>query len=180
MNAKEFARRLKNLSPRNDEEHRIFTFTLGAIYAAACAEILDYSETTEPTPGDLVDQARQAVLDGLSEGELPYGGRWAAGFYFNSALFRTDVAFERLVRYITRDYETRRPAKHVLPLGLGLAWAPIHKEVIGMKHHPHLGRRTPYGELLEGLDALIRGLEWCFGCPEQTTPPRVRQQPLKP
>ena len=174
MSIAEVARRLKNLSPRNDEEYRIFTFALGAIYAAANAEALDFSHTTEPEPGELVRQA-QSVLNSLATGDMPRGNRWTAGYYFNDALFRTDVAFERLVRYMRRDYAGELGAQEVLSSDIRAAWDPIHEEVIGMKHYPHRGRRTQSDELMTGLDAFIRGFERCLRDPERTAEPRVRR-----
>jgi len=175
MGIQDLAQRLKKLLPRNDEERRIFTFALGAIYAASWAEALGYSDTTEPNAAELVDQARRPVLDGLAKGIRPHEGRWVAGFYFNDALFRTDVAFERLIRYVTRDYARVAAARDVLPLNLYDAWNPIHEEAIGLKHYPHRGRRTPHGELLMSLDALVCGLQWCFDQPQRTDKPIVRR-----
>ncbi len=80
----------------------LYNFALGAIYSLARAEQLGYPGQSQES-GRVwrrLDEAKEMVLRMLGDNRPPEQGEWLAGYYFNDAILRLDLAFEHILRYV--------------------------------------------------------------------------------
>lgn len=90
------------VSRSDPRQSSLYNLALGAIYSLARAEQLGYPRQS-PEPGRVwrrLDEVREMILRMLVEDRPPQQGEWLAGFYFNDAILRLDLAFEHVLRYI--------------------------------------------------------------------------------
>jgi hypothetical protein len=173
MGLPECAALIANLNPRNEEETGLITFALGAVCCAVKAEQLGFTSQRDP---DHWKDRRSEVLKIAQSlgagGPLPHDGEWLANVYFNSALFRIDVAFERIARYVTQlnGHEgfqelLKRANKRGLSTSLLAPWAKVRNDVNALKHrNPEALKRPTISppELVDALDCLIRSVDWAL------------------
>ncbi|MEK6804908.1 MAG: hypothetical protein AABZ34_19940 [Nitrospirota bacterium] len=90
------------VSPSDPRQSSLYNFALGAIYSLARAEELGYPRLSQE-PGRVwrrMEEAKELVLRMLVEDRPPEQGEWLAGYYFNDAIVRLDLAFEHILRYV--------------------------------------------------------------------------------
>lgn len=180
MDAFNLAERIKSLSPRTEEEASILALTFGAVYATALAEQLGYDVRKSNGGKDLVKETTSLVETMVKDRAVPFdpktpeGRFWLAGFYFNDALVRTDVAFEWLARCVVGlpSNERRNDSKKNLikdtkqrgfPQASLDSWKAMSDEIDVFKHHNQFDQdRMDYDSFIKALDNLISALEWYF------------------
>jgi len=134
----ELANRLAALSPRNAEDVGFMSVTVGAIYALRSALWSGYvGRPSHQTLRGHVDKAAAA----LARSVRPATKTYLAGYYFNDALLRLDIAYENLIRRITRCRSDERIDDLIEAAGKkGIdparfhEWRKIRREVGGLKH----------------------------------------------
>jgi len=90
------------LDPSDARQSCLYNFVLGAIYSLARAEELGYPHQPQE-PGRVwrrMEEAEMLVARMLVEDRTPERGEWLAGYYFNDAIIRLDLAFEHILRYV--------------------------------------------------------------------------------
>ena len=106
-------------------------------------------------------------------GTLPPAGPWLAGHYYNSALLRVDVCFEKAVRYYLTRYRAADinnslstafrlgfPPDLIVPF-----WPRVRRQVNSLKHESIIkteGPAMPPQELLIVIERLLATIEWLF------------------
>jgi hypothetical protein len=172
--------RIKPLIPRTEEEASILALTLGALYATVLAEKYGYSVRRSEGGKDLVKEVVAVAANIVHDKVVPFNPKtseeknWLAGFYFNDALVRTDVAFEWIARCVTGipSNERRRigkdkMSKRALQCGFPQAfldyWKIMSDEIDTFKHHNQFDRdRMDYDIFIKALEGLVNALEWYF------------------
>src|SRR5262245_31527055 len=124
------AERLVQLSPRRSDEGDLVSVALGAVYALKRAVELDYSDRDITSWSDTQKAGRI-----IGQGRALASGRYMAGYYFNDAILRLDVAYENVLRFITglMDYEDQetlvaKAKSKGIPHDLLMHWPLIHEE----------------------------------------------------
>jgi hypothetical protein len=143
---------------------------LGAIYALAYAKKSEFQDrpTIPIEVPTVVTRAEQ-----LAKGLVRTDGKWMAGFYFNSALFRLSGTYHRALTIVVGhggDVGNLRPDAEQLYRGwTGKEWGnsnvrAIHGQVVDLKHIPKgtfEHRRTDAGmaNAVSAVDELLDLLE---------------------
>lgn len=163
------SRRLHDIIDPAGESHDVLDpldFALGALYALMHAKALDYKDRDFPHNEHKRKQVLLTRAKEMGGGKLRTDGKWAAGFYFNSALMRLDAGFERFEGALKRI--KRAKGKGTVDSG---ANAPAHwpenmekvrREVIRLKHIPSgtAGRReVTYKECVKAAGELVNFLQ---------------------
>ena len=141
------AKRLENLTPRNDEEIALVGFLVGAIYSLREAtKISDkgYSdEHLEPTyPKILMKE-----IGSLAECNDVSDSIWLSGYFFNSGLYRISALNERIDKYVGTQANLAMD---------------VRREVNRFKHDVEGvlgGRKVTIDDALSGLKKLVQSLE---------------------
>jgi len=99
----------------------------------------------------------------MASGSVRTDGKWAAGFYFNSALLRIAADYHRLLKALTRLNENV-PAlrKLVSPPFEHRNLDAVHKEVNELKHTPNgleRGRQVTFATATAALQELVDLIE---------------------
>lgn len=146
---------------------------LGAIYALIRAK----QETFNDRPGRPIaikPVAQRAAR--IAAGNIKTDGLWIAGFYFNSALFRTAAVYHRTLKVVTGT-DGYVPALQPTALARYPGWdsaqlLKVHREVNELKHEPHgvyHGRSVTYEEALTAACDLLDLIEaWAASHPSRT------------
>lgn len=172
-----FAARLKVLLDRPKVQadpylsHTLDDF-LGAIYALILAKSQDFTDRpagTSPERDKVQIRAEQ-----VANGHVRLGGKWMAGFHFNSALLRLSAVYHRILRVLTNDHRkgaTVGDLRNKLAYGTwtGRPWShaniqQIHTEVNALKHDSAGvggGRNATYAHALDAVEELLDVLEAC-------------------
>ncbi|MGE3151997.1 MAG: hypothetical protein AB7G48_11535 [Nitrospiraceae bacterium] len=159
---------------RSDPRHSsLYNFALGAIYSLARAEQLGYPRQSQE-PGRVwrrMEEAKEMVLGMLVEDRPPQQGEWLAGFYFNDAILRLDLAFEHILRYVgdlgptaaigeTREVATRKS----FPSELLAIWSERGRKADNMLKHRSLEILEDPGmsftDALSVMENLVCALAW--------------------
>jgi hypothetical protein len=109
---------------------------VGALCALVSALKLGYSDSN-----DTQWVHAQKVARALSRGELPLTGTYLAGYHFNDALLRLDIAYENALRRLTRR-RGNELAKTLIALAVEKGWNArdfrswniVRAEVNALKH----------------------------------------------
>lgn len=171
MNASDLAAQIVDLKPKDEGQTGLVTLTFGAVYAAAKAVDLSYSERDDHRlwSQELSQQALQHASALAKHRILPLEGQWLAGFYFNDAIIRTDIAFERTTRYLTGLHNESVADVRVAAERRGFpkaaldAWRSVRNEINRWKHRDvedFVMPTTTVAELFKAVGELIRGVEW--------------------
>jgi hypothetical protein len=163
---REIGQRLSRLKARSPEQAGIILYTTGALYSAAEAQRCGFTDrSANPARWSVeLETARQAAAE-IGKGRRPADSSWVSIVHFNNALWRIDVAFERLVRYVTQD--DSKPIKKLLPAGLSKGalqrWRVVRdQEVNKLKHRNPSSltrRRMSYAEMIKALCCLVDEVE---------------------
>ncbi|MEW6331417.1 MAG: hypothetical protein AB1560_08160 [Pseudomonadota bacterium] len=166
MSLKQLASRLSRLKAKTPEEAGLILFPLGAIYSAVEAERCGFADRSA-NPNRWKTELNNALLaaNEIAKGHRPKGSSWVCIVHFNNALFRIDVGFERLVRYVTRKNSQKikvliKAAKAKgLPAGPLRSWERVRgQEVNKLKHRNPSSltrQRMTYAEMTKALADLI-------------------------
>ncbi len=155
----------------------IHNFTFGALYALAKAEELGYENQTHES-GEVwrrPEEVKALSTRMLTEDRLPEQGEWLAGFYFNDAIFRADVAFQHLLRYVA-SLEPEVPLgkatenlPHQFPSELLTTWVEKGRKVdSGGKDRSLIFGEHPgisFGEVVAVIENLVCALDWILANP---------------
>ena len=164
---------------RSDPRHSsLYNFALGAIYSLARAEQLGYPRQSQK-PGRVwrrMEEAKEMALRMLGEDRPPEQGEWLAGFYFNDAIFRLDLAFEHILRYVgnlgpnaaigeVREVATRR----TFPPELLAIWSERERNADNMLKHRSLevleNPGISFTDALSIMENLVCALAWVLHTP---------------
>jgi hypothetical protein len=85
----ELAHRLAELNPVDREGEGLMSVAIGVMYALHSALAQDYSDAD----GTAFSHVRKAA-EALARGQTPQTQKYLAGYYFNDALLRLDIAYE--------------------------------------------------------------------------------------
>jgi len=164
--------RLGRLKPTSSQESTPLNFSVGALFALIQAEQLKYlSQRHFSGRGLRMWEKAKGLCSKIERGEqLLERGDWLAGFFFNDAIVRIDVAFEHIVRHSIKMYgpiEHRklidRAGRHGFKKEWADSWSPVHKEVNRLKHQNLKfvdGPCLKYDQALQALDYLGYALKW--------------------
>ncbi len=169
------ARRIETMTPKGTEQETIYNFAFGALYALASAELHGYpNQSSKPGRSKRrADEVRMLAAEMATKEALPeaVNGEWLGGFYFNDALFRGYVCFERLLRHRTkRKGKLPNLVKKAQEGGFDVAtvapdWKDISKEVNNLKHSikgfPE-GPTITYPDAVKRVQTIIDAVEWVF------------------
>ena len=161
--SRRLAKLLRDVPALNDE----LDFAVGAVYAFMRARELGYQDRKFTLPSEYWDAPlRRAENMGL--GKLRRKGKWAAGFYFNSALMRIDAGYDRILKVVTEKKKGKTPAR-VREINKMLKTPfrndnlkKVNREVISLKHDPTGiadGRKVIFEEAMFALEELISLVE---------------------
>jgi hypothetical protein len=164
--------RLARLKPASSQEYTPLNFSVGALFALIRAEQLKYpSQRHYSGRGRRMWEKAKGLCSKIERGEqLLERGDWFAGFFFNDAIVRIDVAFEHIVRHSIKLYghiEHRKlidqAGRHGFKKEWADSWSPVHKEVNRLKHENRKyadGPQLTYNKAIQALDDLCFALRW--------------------
>ena len=145
---------------------------LGAVYSLFYAIHHGYADRTGPlTPADI-----NAVLvraRDMTDRRVRTEGKWAAGYYFNSALFRIASVYHRVLKIVVGNqgdkFETlvcctraRFKSSRKFDWVSG-ALEKVNGEVNGLKHTPEgifTGRNVAFADAILAIEELLVLIEW--------------------
>lgn len=172
------------VSRSDPRQSSLYNFTLGAIYSLARAEELGYPGQSQES-GRVwrrMDEAKEMALRMLGEDQPPERGEWLAGFYFNDAIVRLDLAFEHILRCVgnlgptaaigeVREVATRKS----FPSELLTIWSERGRNADNMLKHRSLEVLEDPGisftDALCVMENLVCALSWVIRNPlPQKTP----------
>lgn len=166
MSLKQLAGRLSRLKAKTPEEAGLILFPLGAIFSAVEAKrcgFVDRGASPDRWKVELNNALRAA--NDIARGRRPAESSWVCIVHFNSALFRIDVGFERVVRYVTRKNSQRidvlieAARAKGLPTGPLRSWERVRgQEVNKLKHRNPSSltrQRMSYAEMTTALEDLV-------------------------
>ncbi len=163
---------LARLSPSSGQQSTPLNFAVGALLALTKAEQLDYpSLKSSGTRGLRMWRKAKGICLEIERGlDLPTHGEWLAGYYFNDGIIRIAVAYEHIVRHVTKlhgNESFRRLKREAVREGLKTewvsSWESVHKEVNRLKHQNLKfvdGPLLKYDQALQALDHLVYALKW--------------------
>lgn len=166
------------LDRSNARQSSLYNFALGAIYSLARAEQLGYPGESQES-GRVwrrLEEAKEMVLRMLVDDRLPQQGEWLAGFYFNDAILRLDLAFEQVLRYVgnlgptaaIRDVREEATRKS-FPPELLMIWAERARSADNMLKHRSLevleDPGVSFSDALVVMENLICALDWLIQNP---------------
>jgi hypothetical protein len=162
------ALRLAALKLTHSENLGLVSITIGAIYALDTAtRTYGYEPQSRRTQATHVQKA----LAALADGRAPLTCVYLAGYYFNDALLRVDIAFENVLRRIT-GLKSKQEAQDLVKAAVkanridpkhGDAWLTIRRrEVNRLKHrNPEQieqhksGKAVPVSTVIEAIENLV-------------------------
>ncbi len=177
---KSLASRMKDLQldPSDPQQATLYNFTIGAIYSLARAEQLGYPRQSQQPGrgGRRTEEVKTFITRMLVEDRPPEHGEWLAGFYFNDAIFRADVAFEHTLRYVANIGPTtpvgeirREAARKRFPPELLTIWSKKARDGGSALKHRSLelledpGLSVP--DAISVIENLVCAVEWIVGSP---------------
>lgn len=133
-------------------------FLLGAVYALWLADELGFHERDLQLPNDYWQFPLKRAQD-MAAGALRTDGKWAAGFYFNSALLRIAASYHRTLKALTRqDGYVPALREKVAPPFSRSNLDKVHCEVNHLKHTPNgieSGRRITFAIAIDSVNELL-------------------------
>ncbi len=170
----EMADQLSRMTPKGTEQETYFNFAFGALYALARAEELGYNHQNK-TRGKSTRRSAavaQVATRMAQRGVMTWKGEWVAGYFYNDALLRADIAYEHILRYRTgqkkangprllkKAIDSKMPKSLLIP-----SWTRVRDEVNNLKHRSWEFGEGPDIELDEALGIiqdLIKTVEWAL------------------
>ena len=176
------AEEFQSLPERRDpDELGLQSFTFGALYSLERARELGYTKRTwRPTRMDERYQELRDQAAGIAENHgLPSEGKWLAEYYFNNAVWRVDVGFERLAQFVLGRTNIRAPrgetnigawCRNLANAGARDSWLQSWMQVRAdesnpLKHHspaPLQSGRMSLRELTNAVERLIAAVDWAL------------------
>ncbi len=168
------ASQFERMRPTNVEQETYCNFAFGALHALARSEELGYrhhnrqqgKSTRRATAVGKI--AARMAKRGVTAGR----GEWLAGYYYNDALFRMDIAYEHILRHRTGLKNAKAPKLLKKAVASGLprrlldpSWTRVHDEVNDLKHCSWEFGEGPGiepDEAVEILRDLIKTVEWAL------------------
>jgi hypothetical protein len=146
---------------------------LGAIYALVLAKHGNFEDRSnrEIEVGVVLKRANQ-----IASGEVRTSGPWIAGFHFNSALFRIDSVYHRILKIVVGVVEEKNEVGALASKARkfyrkkGIGWTNesldrIHDQTNNLKHSSkgtYDGRIVSYEGAISAVEELLKLLEaWC-------------------
>lgn len=170
MALSKLAGRLAKLKANTPEKASLITYPVGALYCAYKAKRCGFTDRIAlPKRWENELNDARCVAQEIADSKTPSKSEWIGIVYFNSALMRIDVGFERLIRYVTgskargvkqltRQAQSHRISEHALR-----RWSTVRsQEVNALKHrNPSalIMNRMTYREMLLALEDLVKLLE---------------------
>jgi cytidylate kinase len=137
-------------------------YLLGAVYGLLIANELAYAERDFPLPDDYWKAPLKRAED-MAVGIVRKDGKWAAGFFYNSALLRIAADYHRVLKVLThKDGHVPALLKLVDPPFEHKNLDSVHVEVNDLKHTPQglaSGRRVRFPTAVGALKELIDLIE---------------------
>jgi hypothetical protein len=147
---------------------------LGAVYALIQAKHHKFADRAG-RPIDIKPVAQRAAE--IAKGRVRTGGQWIAGFYFNSALFRTAAVYHRILKIVVgKDANVdklRRAAQSLYPQWTCAKLGLVNGQVNDLKHTPrgvHDQRTVTYDDALAAICELLDLIEAWTSANTPTTP----------
>lgn len=146
---------------------------LGAVYSLMYATYHDYADRIQPLGSNDLANVLIRARD-MSNGRLRTDGKWAAGFYFNGALFRLAAVYHRSLKVVTNNEGKKLYVPDLLPLANnkfkakhGSDWnnanlSKIHDEVNSLKHTSdgiQSGRTALFEEAIQAMAEITNLIE---------------------
>jgi hypothetical protein len=146
---------------------------LGVVYSLMYAKHYAFDDRPQPLAPANMDSVIVRAKD-MAGRKLRMDGKWAAGFYFNNALFRTSGVYHRVLKILTRNELTEKNVGELRPIvekayeqRKGSPWQnahvrALHKEVISLKHTSDgiiEGRNVPFTTASEAVEELLSLIE---------------------
>ncbi|OGW65609.1 MAG: hypothetical protein A3H49_03215 [Nitrospirae bacterium RIFCSPLOWO2_02_FULL_62_14] len=169
----EMASQLSQMTPKGVEQETFYNFAFGALHALARAEELGYRNQNKALGKSA---RRSAVVKKLAARIAKRGitisrGEWLAGYYYNDALLRMDIAYEHALRYRTggKNGNASQQIKKALNGGmpkqlLDPSWIRLrYKEANPLKHHSEKfgeGPEIEPDDAVKILEDLIKTVKW--------------------
>ena len=116
----------------------------------------------------------QSRAEQVARGDIRIDGKWIAGWYFNSALFRAAAVYHRLLKVVAGDPGTKDGVWDLLPKvearyqsWTNAAWSSgcirdVHSQVKFLKHEPqgmYHGRTATFADAVGGIGELLELVE---------------------
>ncbi len=139
--------------------------TIGAVFALMLAEELGYKDRPHSLPSEYLNIPLKRARD-MRRGKVRKDGKWAAGFYFNSALMRIAATYHRVLMVVTG--KKGKVGKLVKEVKGQFGEFPhqhlddVHDEVNDIKHSPKGisgGRKVTFEEVIAALEELVDLIE---------------------
>ena len=166
------------VDPTAPEHATLYNFVVGAIYSLARADQLGYfHQSREPGIGwQRAEESKTLMTRMLVEDRPPERGEWLAGFYFNDAIFRMDVAFEHILRHVANlgpgeeiRVVSNRAEQGGFPPALHEIWSKHAREADNRLKHRSLVFPEDAGispdAAIAILENLVCALEWALRNP---------------
>ncbi len=135
---------------------------LGAIYALILARQHDFVDRS----GSIEIAAVENRAKDIALGKVRIDGKWTAGFYFNSALFRIACVLHRVLKFVVGKKENvpqlLKKAQTLYPSWTGNKLVVVHDQVNDLKHTlegVHDLRTAKYGDAIEAVEELLSLIE---------------------
>lgn len=158
------------LKANTPQKAGLITYPIGALYCAHKAKQCGFADrTAHPRRWENELSEARGVAQEIADSKRHSKSEWIGIVYFNSALMRIDVGYERLIRYITgstsndirtliQQAQSHRISGHALR-----RWRTVrHQEVNALKHRNPSALiidRMTYREMLLAPDDLVKLLE---------------------
>jgi hypothetical protein len=170
MSLKTIARRLSNLNANSPEKAGLLTYPIGALYCAYEAQKSNFTDRIgHPKRWRVELDAALAAVGDIAASRRPSMSAWTSIVHFNSALFRIDVGFERLIKHITGSRSCRIDVliplarKHGIPAAALQQWKLIRKQEVNTLKHRNPESltmdRMKFAEMIKALQTLVDLLE---------------------
>lgn len=170
MSLAKLASRLAALKANTPQKTGLITYPIGALYCAHKAKQCGFTDRTAHLKrwGNELREA-QCVAREISISRTPSKSGWISIVYFNSALMRIDVGFERLIQYVanSRSSKSDRLIKlaqdHRISAHALARWRAVRKQEVNVLKHCNPNAltkdRMTYREMLLALEDLVELLE---------------------
>jgi hypothetical protein len=142
---------------------------LGAVYSLFYARHHQFADRTKSLAAPDIGNVQVRATD-MAQLKVRTEGRWTAGYYFNSALFRIASVYHRALQYFVGTQErmevlvkrTREWFRASAATWSSVALKKVNEEVNGLKHVPEgifAGRNIAFGDAVEAVRELLTLLE---------------------
>jgi adenylate kinase family enzyme len=158
----ELSGRIANLMRSASSLRDSLDYLLGAVYALLVAQELGYADRDSALPENYWTAPQKRAGD-MAIGIVRKDGKWASGFFFNSALLRIAADYHRVLQLLTgKDESVPKLVELVKPEFKHVHLDAVHKEVNVLKHSPGgvaSGRSVKFVNGVDALEELVDLIE---------------------